>query len=411
MSQTTRLSNKPLGLFTLILGIFALLYVGKGFYHLTLDNDPGIPIDLKLRWKEQQYVLKGINPYEVKADWNRNMSGHELQRARIKGLVEVDPEIGMPGPGYPPWAYGTGLLFAAPVDWVLARWCFAIIHCVLLAAMLLTLFQFTRSQGTHFAFFVCSAVLCISSICTSLGNGQYGIVVAVLLLLAIRLENRPLIVGLLVGLALVKPTLSLPFVVILLIKRQSLSLVIITLYLAIATGFTWWMTSTPPLDMIQQMLMAASHWGMETGADLISLLHRAGLEKQTSSAMVAAIVVLSTVLLLWFYRRASPLTLFGICSVGARLWTYHRSYDNVILLFLLVALLVKARERPGTLVITAAGLLGMSLWLPMFVIDNSIGHFLIISVWLFALVVLLMEEQQTFHGQTHETTKHEAKPA
>ena len=54
--------------------------VVSGFGSLTEPSGGG---DLQLRWTEQQYVLLGINPFDVRADWqaelNRNPSAQPLE--------------------------------------------------------------------------------------------------------------------------------------------------------------------------------------------------------------------------------------------------------------------------------------------------------------------------------------------
>jgi hypothetical protein len=73
--------------------------------------------------------------------------------------------------------------------------------------------------------------------------------------------------------------------------------------------------------------------------------------------------------MIWMGDRASALDRLAIAGLSARLFTYHRPYDDLLLLFLLAALTIRWTKRP-TLTLTqslatATLAVGLSLWLPL----------------------------------------------
>jgi len=50
---------------SIVLSLVCLIYLTRGFYHLLIDDKIG-PEDLFARWKEQQYIYRGLYPYDVR---------------------------------------------------------------------------------------------------------------------------------------------------------------------------------------------------------------------------------------------------------------------------------------------------------------------------------------------------------
>ena len=70
-------------------------------------------------------------------------------------------------------------------------------------------------------------------------------------------------------------------------------------------------------------------------------------------------------LLVWRQSTNDLLATFAIASVAGRLWTYHKNYDNVMLVFLLVALARTAWQRDrSTVARWMFWVVGISLWTP-----------------------------------------------
>jgi hypothetical protein len=73
--------------------------------------------------------------------------------------------------------------------------------------------------------------------------------------------------------------------------------------------------------------------------------------------------------------------------MAGRLWTYHRYYDDTILVFLLAAVgaaAIRGKSRVGAVTFAV---LGASLWLPQRLVADDVG--LGITIWLPMILVWL----------------------
>jgi len=114
-----------------VLMALAAAYQLKGNVHLLVGESHGDAVDLRNRWAETHYYLRGVNPYDVcfhNAPSLRDMADRLGTRE-----VPVDPHLGMTDGSQPPWGYGTGLLLTWP-DWPEVRYYFAAVNFGNLAA-------------------------------------------------------------------------------------------------------------------------------------------------------------------------------------------------------------------------------------------------------------------------------------
>jgi hypothetical protein len=91
-------------------------------------------------------------------------------------------------------------------------------------------------------------------------------------------------------------------------------------------------------------------------------------------------------------QHTSLLTLFACAAVIGRVFTYHRPYDDLMLVFLLLALLTLAFSYPSRLNIIIVSLVGLTLWLPLSIQNLASPYWSIFqnTIWLIALVYLLV---------------------
>jgi hypothetical protein len=95
--------------------------------------------------------------------------------------------------------------------------------------------------------------------------------------------------------------------------------------------------------------------------------------------LTAALILVPGIASLAWYARGSQLTLTLICCTIARLWSYHRFYDNLMLMFLVLGLAVRARETRSALLWGCFFLTGLTLWPPprLFTVEiNLIANFI-----------------------------------
>ena len=101
--------------------------------------------------------------------------------------------------------------------------------------------------------------------------------------------------------------------------------------------------------------------GISSFSSVLLDLH---LDRKIATPLAAITGLLLAGVLMWLWRNSSTLTLFAIAATTGRLWAYHRPYDDVMLIFLIVALgkLVMTHRSIGT--VFAFCLVGLSLWAP-----------------------------------------------
>jgi hypothetical protein len=204
-------------------------------------------------------------------------------------------------------------------------------------------------------------------------------------------KSRQVLAGLALGMAAIKPQLAAPFGLILLVEKQWWAVAVTMVYLIVASAITGMRVDASPIMMLRQMqaYLNSAHWNL-SNLGLLDPLVSLGASKQVITGISLCLGGMACCWLMFRYRKRSPLTLMAIASVVAQLWSYHRRYDQVGLIFLLLALgevtIVERRAWPRV----AFALVGLSLWLPNRDIDwRGILPFLQQSVWVFGLIVLL----------------------
>ena len=176
--------------------------------------------------------------------------------------------------------------------------------------------------------------------------------------------------------ATLKPQISALFALSFLVRRQWRALAAATAYVVLASLFTWVMTKTNPIEMLEQMYALAQGWidhpnpwikeqhpiGVSSFSSVLLDLH---FDRKVATPLAAITGLLLAGVLMWLWRNSSTLTLFAIAATIGRLWSYHLPYDDVMLIFLIVPLgkLVMTHRSIGT--VLAFCLVGLSLWTPI----------------------------------------------
>lgn len=374
-------SAKTLYIITFILLILSLAYLSKGFYNLVFDEKNAK--DLFQRWQEQQYIYQGDYPYDVGK------------------LIKVDPKIGaIRSGGYPPWAFFTGFLFVPPISWNLTRVYFGLLNFVSLVVLALFAFHLGKPYGRSKAWFSMAASLAISSHTTSLNNGQYGIIINAFLILMYwsLYKNWNLLAGLAFGVAMIKPNISALYIFVLLIRRRIKALISFSIYLTIATLAICYLTKLSPLYLMEGMFRYSSYFAGR-GFSLINILMKFGLDARAATFIAPLLGLMVITIISYLCRNYSLLTLFAIASCVGRVWTYHRVYDNMMLIFLVFALLNLTFQNPKKLNIVVLSLLLITLWLPSRVTTLPYVEFTQIIIWGISLGYLLIQEHSRLRHQ------------
>jgi hypothetical protein len=387
----------------------AILYWAKGFRYL-IDGPGGTgAIDLRLRWVDQQYVLHRQNPFDV---FFAQHGLPEPAAAREGRDASVISEIGAPAAvGYPAWSYFSGYLFFWP-PWRATRFYYAGIQVICLLWLLRWAFLQGRQVDAWCGAFCAAAVAATASFCTTLGNGQYGILVLALLAAAMQLDEAGWqgAAGLLTGIACLKPNITGPFLLCFVAQQRWRAIGAALAYLAVASLWIWMAIHTNPLETLGQMMRGGERFA-ETGYGPVSIAIGLGMKPQTATPLIAlAGAALSLVLCAKFSRRPA-LDLFAIAGVTARLWTYHQNYDNLSAVFLLVALSRIAWTRGTWSTVIALSAVGGSLWLPAKFTDLPWFQLLQCFAWIGGVVVMLTVPAAAGGGSRSSILSGEAAPA
>ena len=175
--------------------------------------------------------------------------------------------------------------------------------------------------------------------------GQFHLIPTVLMLTAVLALNhsRQIVAGLMVGLSLAKPTMSLPFLGYLVVRRQwralAMALGVQAVALLVVSG---WLGSGP-LRLLGEWAATARSQVAEGAIDLPSLLLREWPAVPVSAAQVTLAVLALGFAVTMLAASASNLALVSFATFTAAVFTYHRPYDLVLLIPTLAFLIDKAQ--------------------------------------------------------------------
>jgi hypothetical protein len=232
----------------------------------------------------------------------------------------------------------------------------------------------------------------------ALGNGQLVVFVLPLVLNAVLLLTRPGLTpwdtwrgALLMLCALVQPTIAAPFfwLVMFVAPRIKPTVLVVAMYLgltAFAVPFQIGATipgEVPPPDALQtdgsvQILniwsaraTQGAYYGSLKGgyASVHDLLAAMGLARWNLPVSLAILLGLGA----WIFRnrRADLWLLLAVTAIVARIWTYHGWYDDLLLLFPLIALFRMTKlPRLSPQTKTLAG--GLFFWIWLFLLAPGV---------------------------------------
>lgn len=335
-----------------VMAALAVAKLGDELLRLVWRSGPTAAIDLKSRHAEVHAWFAGVPVYET-----------------------------MPLAAYPPATYA---LLWPMLGWLPlepARWLWAGAATLAIVA---TVWIVVRASGASDGWgraFAALIVLAPNQTGVAVGNGQLITLALPAVLAGILLIHRGqeswlydtgAAAGVLVG--LVKITLVVPFLWLVLFtpsRHESTGAIPFRLRPAalVAAGYaglTWFAMTFQPATWREQLrgwLARAEEAAVGGGnyADVHAWLTAAGLESYIMGASAALFLALGA----WLarHRHADLWILLGVTALVARFWTYHRLYDDVLVVIAMVALLRIARQSAGTTWGRWAGvLLGVTLF-------------------------------------------------
>lgn len=256
----------------------------------------------------------------------------------------------------------------------------------------------------------------------ALGNGQVVLFVlplainSLLILQASVLPSSRILLGsALMVVALVQPTIAAPFFWLVLFHppRWRPGMLVVSSYLTLsifAVSFQWAIKplgrgpKNPLLVWGRQATNGARIGSTKGGyATLHNLMDQFDMSRWNTHASIAALLILGG----WIYRhrRGDLWLLLGITALVARVWTYRRWYDDLLLLIPMISLFRVTRQPRHNVVLRrlAAGII---LWIWLFLLAPGILYTLSnpipmigiqVSGWIAALLLLVTLAEQDRH--------------
>jgi hypothetical protein len=349
--------------------ILAVYHLVHGVYYLALQDPARAIADFRNRRAENAYFLDRVSP---QSQYLLFLSRTDRTAERLAVGADARSRHGdVYVSGLPPWTYPLQLAAYLTGNERVARVYLAALDLLALATIgWLAATVLESPRGPSAPCLGVLSILAIGAINSTMTQGQSGLlVVACLAIVFTALGRRPglannLAAGVALAFAMTKPSISLPFVIPLLFERRVLLLASCVTILALALlGSSWWLQLSPLVQLAQ--FDRASLEVVDAGANVV--LHAAVLwlhSARMARDLLMAAGLAAAALASWQLRADRP-ALFGVLAVIARLCTYHRAYDDVLLAFLMIALARRAfsadRSRGWQLMWIVTG---SSLWLP-----------------------------------------------
>ncbi|MCX5966639.1 MAG: hypothetical protein NTV57_03140 [Cyanobacteria bacterium] len=327
---------------------------------------------------------------------------------------------------YPPASYALFKIAFSSIRWRVVKIAWYILSLISVSVFSWQLVRHSLAQARHERIFIGLMPFAFYATGAALGNGQLVLFVLPLLLSSLLLLAQPLLSkrhlwigsGLMV-VALIQPTIAAPFFWLLLLRppRFRPGAYVVSAYLALSAfaisfqlhAFQRTGHSVQPVRFVSQWARKA-HGGTVAGSvlggygtvhNLLAYFHLSRLNMPVSVGILLALGA-------WIFRnrRADLWLLLGVTSIVARVWAYHRWYDDLLLLLPLIGLFRLTRlPQYGQLLKSLAALLFVWIW--MFLLAPGVLYLLpspqiLIAIqvlgWLSALVflVIVVERESVF---------------
>ncbi len=374
-------TERIITLMMIIALILGTLFTGRGLYLLGIAEEK--PNDLALRWREVKYVSSGTNPYDISDYLYRKENTLPLPARPAR----IDPQLGGTpvASGYPPWAFFWSFPFIPPVDWGYARAWFFGLNVISLAFLGIYAWRGTVSYSPMQRLFPVACVFSMNAIGTTLGNGQWGIILCALLAITSLTLRRGATTfpALIYATSLLKPTFGFTHAAVFLRGNSWRALLLAGLFTASSWLAVSWHVGIDPLGMLRQMLEQTARWN-DVSYSIPDTLAAIGIPRNVAmlGCLVTGVVAAACIL---GVRPRGHLYELAVCATLARVFAYHQLYDNVLMVFLVIAIARLTLQRARTDDFAMLSALLVSVWIPgRFTSLFAIQSFQIV-VWLYAL--------------------------
>lgn len=365
--------------------------------HHALHAGLGRDADINRSWTVCQYILRGVDPYEVSLNVLQSTYGttHGPDRIRLrhtkmwdmsgyKGNAEetgVIPELGPPMAGYPP----SSTLFLVMTIGMLPQ---HLLLPVMLALNLITLLLLAREIKRHLPAghvtlaWIIGLLLIWPPTHEIFRTSQYGLLVFWLALVAVRrMDVNPWLAGFLFALSLLKPALCLLFFYIPFVRGQWKVIAPgVAIHGLASLALPLWL-GVDPLKLIATW-QEIPRYVLQGAYTMQEVLNRLELENTPAGSLIVYGFLLGVLAWVFVNRRKPTADLIDFLCFANLLWAYHERYDFILLVLPLLRLLdtiateVTEGRSPARLavplllfVFTAMGLTDAA-----YLTDNALAH-------------------------------------
>ncbi|MFH0908172.1 MAG: glycosyltransferase family 87 protein [bacterium] len=371
--------------------------------------------DIVRLWVVSQYIKQRVDPWRVSYETLhlnygpasgenreriRNLRVFEVHpHLRTDGITGVIPEFGPPTSTYPPpgMLIFTFLAGWVPQAWLLPGW--MLVNFALILALAWALLRWRQNieaeQAQHVIMdpearpsmislpapaFVLLLSLAWPPVQEVVRTSQYGILMALLILVGfLTIKSSQFLAGICFSLALFKPHVTLPYLIVPLLagRWRTLATIAVTQLIALL-GIAWWL-HTPPWTLIGTWL-AISPYMFQGAYTVQELINAAGFGTSPFALVIPLLMILFSLGWCWWNRECPPFLAVSFLSLVSVFWMYHERYDYVVLLMPIVAACLLERFPDGRghslhkVLLPAFVLLGLGLSDYAYLSDHPIAH-------------------------------------
>ena len=404
-----------------ILAAIAIARLIYEFDRLLFGELPLGAIDLKLRYDETLAWFTGDPVYFV----------GEPITTELKTAV------------YPPASYVMFWpLMNQQLSFSVVRWLWGASTIAMLGGLIYLVIKASQARSLVSRVFLGLLILACYAAAINIGNGQLTIHLVTLLVAGLLLIDRKqetwwtdIVGSLLITLTLIKPTVSVPFfgLVLFLPGRLRPAILVISQY-GLLAFISSLIQRTNPIDLHQTWLklgVSAAAWssaggdGDQTASlsespgtisqlmfndlgynDVHSLLGAIKLNQW--NLLASLVILLALAVWIYYHRTVNFWLLLSITAIVARLWVYHRVYDDLLLILPIISLWrihLDMDNQQSAIASILLGIMTVSALVPaslrfypgLLGIGFRMGQ---LAVWLSILVFLFSQVKSTNFQQT-----------
>jgi hypothetical protein len=336
-----------------ILFVGGTAYLTNGIHRSwTADNDR----DMRMLWDQYSLFEQGVYPH--------------------RGVAEAAGMTGVRGHSiYPPYAYPLLAGCFWPPSFAAARVLYQLLSVAALGLLMWYGARRSGFTGRPAAGLGAAIPFAFAGNCSALALGQFTIIAIGFLLLQMLLlqRDRSGLAGLCWACAMIKPQIALPFAVLFLIKPQWRGMITGGATLLALTAFALWWTQVDPRNFWMHGVVGHRLKFVETTGYGAGLWIGALNVNPQRATLLGLGLVAGFGLALLFARVRGKFTLETAAAVAAVLAMtlfYHRHYDSLLYVFLLLPLVALAFERKTLLAFAAPALLALTVYVHPGLIDR-----------------------------------------